>query len=289
MRALDPDFYAATLFAPAKAQPDLWALYAFVAEMAQIPWRVSEAALGEIRFQFWEEALSGAGSHARVAASDSQAPSGGALGSGTLGPLALALEQMLGRNPLPRAPLLALIEAHRATLYAAPFADWSAIETYIAHTCAVPMRLASLILAQGSDPGEGSAIGHAGAAYGLARLVQAAPLWAARGHSIVPESVLAATGLVPADFIAQHAQGARMAPGEPPPAKQASAALGAVIARAEEYAAAYAASRRALPVAVRQAALPAALVPNMLARAAKADFGGMSPLRRFGLYGWACL
>ena len=56
-RDADPDRAIATLFAPAGARDDLFALYAFNAELARIADQVTEPGLGAIRLQWWREAI----------------------------------------------------------------------------------------------------------------------------------------------------------------------------------------------------------------------------------------
>ena len=59
MREGDPDRYLAALFAPADKRPHLFALYAFNHEIARVRDSVREALLGEIRLQWWRDALQG--------------------------------------------------------------------------------------------------------------------------------------------------------------------------------------------------------------------------------------
>lgn len=56
-RKSDPDRYLSALFAPRNVRDDLLALYAFNAEIARIPDEVSEPTLGEIRLQWWRDAM----------------------------------------------------------------------------------------------------------------------------------------------------------------------------------------------------------------------------------------
>ncbi len=55
----DYDRFLVTLFAPASAREGLFALYAFNHEVAKIREAVSEPMLGEIRLQWWREAIEG--------------------------------------------------------------------------------------------------------------------------------------------------------------------------------------------------------------------------------------
>ena len=64
VRELDRDRYIADLFAPAAARKHLFALHAFSAEVARIRDTVSDPVLGEIRLQWWRDALiAGGGGH----------------------------------------------------------------------------------------------------------------------------------------------------------------------------------------------------------------------------------
>ena len=66
---LDRDRYLADLFAPARGAPHLFALHAFNAEVARVRDAVSEPTLGEIRLQWWRDAIaSGDGGGNPVAA-----------------------------------------------------------------------------------------------------------------------------------------------------------------------------------------------------------------------------
>ncbi|WP_262691685.1 phytoene/squalene synthase family protein [Kordiimonas aestuarii] len=59
VREDDLERYYTTLFAPAQKQADLWALFAFNQEVAKTRESVSEPMIGEIRLQWWREALEG--------------------------------------------------------------------------------------------------------------------------------------------------------------------------------------------------------------------------------------
>jgi phytoene/squalene synthetase len=59
IKRFDYDRYLVTLFAPSTAREHLFALYAFNHEIAKIREAVSEPMLGEIRLQWWREAIEG--------------------------------------------------------------------------------------------------------------------------------------------------------------------------------------------------------------------------------------
>lgn len=169
VHADDRDRYLATLFAPVDKRPALFALYAFAAEVARIPARVSEPLPGEIRLQWWRDALEG------VRAEEARA-----------NPVYAALEEAIVRFSLPRAPLLALVEARVHDLYDDPLATVNDLEGYAGETASVLIRLASLILAEGVDPGHADAAGHGGVAYAVTGLMRAFPWHVRRGQLTVP-------------------------------------------------------------------------------------------------------
>src|ERR1700721_1302405 len=57
VRRYDRDRFLATLFAPASLRPDLWALLAFNLETARVREVVSQPILGQIRLQWWRDAI----------------------------------------------------------------------------------------------------------------------------------------------------------------------------------------------------------------------------------------
>ena len=61
LRAADRDRYFATLLLGAKEREALTALYAFNADIASVRERAREPAAGEIRLQWWADALTGEG------------------------------------------------------------------------------------------------------------------------------------------------------------------------------------------------------------------------------------
>src|SRR4051794_37881880 len=56
-RSRDPDRYLTALFAPAERRPGLFALIAFNDEIARVREAVSQPILGQIRLQWWRDAV----------------------------------------------------------------------------------------------------------------------------------------------------------------------------------------------------------------------------------------
>ena len=240
LREGDRDLWLATLFAPADKRRDLHALHAFALEVARVPERVSEPMPGEIRLQWWRDALDG--------------------GEGAAHPVAAALLDTIARFRLPREALLALIDARAFELYDDPIPTVSDLEGWCGETASAPIRLATLILADGADPGGADAAGHAGVALGIAGLLRAFPWHARRGRVFVPADVLARHGIARSEIAAGTA-----GPG-------LEAALGDLRTLAREH------LRRAQDLIgtvappARPAFLPLALVEPALARMERRDY-----------------
>ena len=170
------------------------ALYAFSLEIARVREIVSEPLLGEIRFQWWRDALEGA--HA---------------GEAKANPVAAALLDTVARFDLPKAPFLELISARGHDLYGDMIESIEALEAYANATCSNLFRLAALILDGEEAPASRDAALHAGIAYGITGLIRALPWYRARGQVFVPVEILQAHGASRDDFAADHASEAILA------------------------------------------------------------------------------
>jgi 15-cis-phytoene synthase len=231
VRDADKDRFLAALFAPAGTRRDLYALYAFNAEIARVRELAREPMPGEIRLQWWRDAL-GADGH------------GGASGH----PVAAALGETIARHALPFGPFNALIDAHAFDLYDDAMPSLSDLETYARATESTLFGLAARILGADGD----AAADAGGTAYALARLMQAFPRHAARGQVYLPADLLERHGAERADISA-----GRCGP-----------ALTAVLAELRAHAGARLAEARrliaALPPAAAPAFLPVAIVGPLL-------------------------
>lgn len=173
IRDVDKDRYLATLFAPADKRPHLFALYAFSFEVSRVREMVSDPLPGEVRLQWWRDLLQGT-----------------ARGEAVSNPVAATVLDTLEKFHLPVAPLVGLIDARIFDLYDDPMPTVADLEGYCGETCSVLVRLASLILAGGRDPGGADAAGHAGVAYAITGLLRAFPWHAMRGQVYVPKEYL---------------------------------------------------------------------------------------------------
>lgn len=175
VRAEDRDRYLTALFAPAAKRHHLFALYAFNLEIAHIAARVREPAMGEIRLQWWRDAIE-------------EKAAGDAAGN----PVAHALIDTIARCRISLPLLQQLIDAHGFDLYSDPMASMRQLEIYLDETSVGLMRLALRILDDSSES-EMSAT-FAGRAFGLAGLLRSFGPHAARGKVFAP----------PLDVLARH-------------------------------------------------------------------------------------
>ena len=129
VRSADKDRYLAGLFAPAPARRHLYALYAFAAEIARVPEAVREPAAGEIRLQWWRDALGGE----RIEAAGN--------------PVAAALFDTVAQYALPSEPLICLIDAHGFDLYDDAMASLAELDAYAEATAGTVFVLGAAILA----------------------------------------------------------------------------------------------------------------------------------------------
>jgi phytoene synthase len=188
LRAHDRERYLAALFAPADLRPHLHALAAYNLEIARVREVVSQPLAGEIRLQWWRDAIEGHG-HGDVAAN----------------PTAAALLATVEACGLPRAPLVTMAEARIFDLYDDPMPSLADLEGYAGETRSALVQLCALVLGRGGDPGTAEAAGHAGVAQTLAAVIEAFPLHARRGQVYLPRDVLARHGADPEAVVAGRA------------------------------------------------------------------------------------
>jgi 15-cis-phytoene synthase len=173
----DPDRYLSALFAPADARSDLFTLYAFNVELARIAEQVSEPGLGEIRLQWWRDAIPRA-----------------AAGEPTGHPVADALGDAMRRRDLSPEAVAGLIDARQFDISVKLMPNRATLDSYLADTAGALFLLAAEIVGDrakaGLPPKTASAAKSAGVAYGLTGLMRALPVHAARGRIDLPADML---------------------------------------------------------------------------------------------------
>lgn len=186
VRQSDNDRYLATLLAPEAARNKLWPLYAFDAEVARIRRQVTETSLGEIRYQWWRDAID-AIYEGRTADPH---------------PVLNGLEPVIKSADLPKHAFINLIEARRFDLYDDPMPTLNELEGYLGETSSVLMQLAARVLVGEESFALSDVTGAAGVAYGLTRLMSSLPAQCARGQCFIPLEILDKCDLTPAHVMA---------------------------------------------------------------------------------------
>jgi len=254
VRGADPDRYLAALYAPADKRRALLALAAFNAEIASVRDRVREPMAGEIRLQWWRDAIA--------------APADGATGN----PVTDELRAAIAAYGLPVAALDAMLSARIFDLYDDPMPDRTTLEGYCGETASALIQLSSLVLDPGAAPRHAELAGHAGCAQAMAGMLRSLPVHRGRGQCFLPRDLLAAAGLTAEEFVAG-------APGE-----AHRRAVDAMTALARDHFAAFLRGAGNLPATLRPAYLPVAPAGRYLDRVERGDpfteLAGISALAR---------
>jgi len=166
-----PDRYYAALFAPPACRDDLVAIAAFDGEIARIGGIVSEAPLGEIRIQWWRDAL---------LAADQEA------GQSSGNPVLDQFARVMRRHNFPRDELERYFEAHADALFADPPASDAALNDAMRAIDGTPFALAMKVLDAKDDADARGLIDPAARAWGLTRMGLTLPYALAAGRSPLP-------------------------------------------------------------------------------------------------------
>jgi 15-cis-phytoene synthase len=250
VRDADRDRYLATLFAPERLRGALFALYAFAVEIGRVRDVAREPIPGEIRLQWWHEALSGERD-----------------GEAAANPVAAALLTTIKRHRLAADKLTDLIAARRFDLYDEPMGTVADLEAYLRRTSSALIDLAAQIL--GGDAA--AAAEPVGIAYGITGAMRTLPLHAAQHRLYLPLELLKRHAVAPHEIFAGHAS-----PG-------LSAALAELRGLARRHLAAADERLPALPRQALPAFLPLAVVRPSLDRLERDDAFApteISPWRR---------
>ena len=157
VRRYDRDRFVTALFAPPAPREDLFTLYAFNVEIARIRETVSEPMLGQIRLQWWRDAL------------DCMCR-----GDPAHHPVADGLSALIRRQSLPRPLFDRLLEAREFDMQDQPPETLAQLKLYVEDSSAGLSALAALVLG-GEDDATQEAARHVGQAWGLIGLLRAHP------------------------------------------------------------------------------------------------------------------
>lgn len=190
VRRHDNDRFLCAVCAPADRRDALFALYAFNHEIVSIAGKVSEPLLGQIRLQWWREAIAGA------------FEGGTPRGHQVLDPLAGAIHT----HRLERPPFEGMIDARAADFDPTPFADMAALEAHVGATAGTLGRIALRILAV-NDRDAQEAARHVGLAAGSVDILRELPLAATRRRLTLPLASVRAAGLDAEEIFARKPSG----------------------------------------------------------------------------------
>ncbi len=181
VRRLDKDRFLTALFAPEPARSRLMALYAFNLEVARTRENVSEPMIGEIRLQWWRDALDAIYK-----------------GAPPEHEVAQALAQAIEASGLERGPLDRLIDARTFDLYDEPMQTRADLRAYLNGTSSALLEAAIDLI--GSGGVEQETIEAAGQAWGLTGLLRALPIHIQRRQQFIPTEVLGRHNVAWSDF-----------------------------------------------------------------------------------------
>lgn len=251
IRRFDHDRYLCALFAPEQDRRRLSALYAFNLEIARVREAVSEPIIGQMRLQWWRDAL-------------------GEFATGTIRthPVAQALARALAERPVRPELFERLLTAREFDLTDDPPADLAALETYAADTSSALLQ-AGLDLLGITDSAAEAAAEHVGVAWSLTGLLRAVPFHARRRRLYLPDDLLM-QAKVDREQLFEGRGGTGVAE-----------VTRAVAARAMAHLKDARAHRRRIPGGARPVLLPAVLAERHLKRLARAGYDPFAPeLRR---------
>lgn len=174
VRGHDPDRYLLSMFAPARAREDLWALFAFNHEIAKTREVVSETQLGLIRLQWWRERIE-------------EVYAGQVAEHEVLKALAGAIE----RHDLPREHFEMVLHAREFDLEDVLPGNAEGVLNYADFTTTPLMKLAVQVCGGDAvaEPVQPVAVNTA-----LAGLLRAVPFHASQRRCYLPEDLLAQAG-----------------------------------------------------------------------------------------------
>ncbi|MFY9642309.1 MAG: squalene/phytoene synthase family protein [Rhodomicrobium sp.] len=187
VRSRDRERYWCALFAPASDRPGLLALYAFDAELAHIAAAVREPMAGQIRLQWWRDAID-------LAAPDTK----------TGNPVADTLAAAIVEYNLPKERLIRMVDGRIPEVFGDPPAGMQALHLSLRECEGAVFELAACILGDRSVAA-GKAAEHAGHAWGLTQRLRTIPLQASRRRLLLPPSYFEGRGADLAELYAGRA------------------------------------------------------------------------------------
>ncbi len=178
VRRHDHDRYLTTLFVPAADREAVLALFAFNLEIARVRESVSEPMLGQIRLQWWRDAI-----NEIYAGTERQHP--------VVQHLAIAIRG----HGLTREKLDELVDTREFDLTDGPPATLPELEDYAAGSSGALLELVQEVLGQHGRASPITAARHIGIAWSLVGLIRAFPYHARTKRLFLPAGLLDSAGI----------------------------------------------------------------------------------------------
>jgi NADH dehydrogenase [ubiquinone] 1 alpha subcomplex assembly factor 6 len=248
VRRHDRDRYQTALFAPPDRREALFALYAFNYEIARVREAVTQPMLGQIRLQWWREAVAAAYAGAQpryhVVAE----------------PLAAVIRDLApAREHFER-----MIDTRERDLADEPPATLGALEDYAEGTSATLLYLVVEVLGV-TEASTHAAVREVGIGYALTGLLRAMPFHARAGRCYIPAEIAGRSGLNPRDYA-----GLRDTAGLREAVAELAEAAAAHLQTARRY-------HREVPRPARAAMLPSVIAERFLVRLKRAAYNPFAP------------
>ena len=176
VRLYDHDRFLTAIFAPAAVREHLFALYAFNIELAKVREVVTEPLIGQMRLQWWRDALD-------------KLQAGQDIAHEVARPLGAAIHAA----GIDRAAFAPLIDAREFDLERDPPADLPALLAYAEGTGAPLLAIALRIAGAGTDSADVARL--AGRGWALTGLLRAVPFHARRNRLYLPADRLELAGV----------------------------------------------------------------------------------------------
>jgi phytoene synthase len=173
VRQQDPDRFLLSLFAPIRARPALWALYAFNYEIAKTREVVTETTTGLIRLTWWREAIAEIYSGAPVRQHE----------------VVMALAEAVRAHDLPQEKFDALVYAREFDVEDRAPATLEGLFHYADYTTTPLNELSLKALRQEDDGARETSI-----RYAVTGLLRAVPYMTQQRRCYLPDDVMAAHG-----------------------------------------------------------------------------------------------
>ncbi|GJE98318.1 squalene/phytoene synthase family protein [Phanerochaete sordida] len=178
VRKRDYEAHLVSQFFPHEYRDAFYALRAFYIELATVQESVSNPIIGNMRMQFWKDALKGF--------ADGRPPKH---------PIALALYEASGQFNLPMYHLKRMVEARDAELQTPTHLTIDSLTAHAESTSSTFLYLLLSMLNQSSSHDFSHAASHVGVSQTIATLLRALPYHASRRHMVIPAEITARHGV----------------------------------------------------------------------------------------------